>query len=348
MESCGRPGTFGTGTPWRSKTLPLERLDGVSKPGDSLEAHRQEGDRLHHFKQEFRTLAEINHPNLIGLHSLEVDAGQWFFTMDLIEGTDFLSYVRPDDVLDEHRLRSAMQQLAQGVMALHAQRIVHRDLKPSNVMVSDRELVAILDFGLVVEVRDQTFSMNRIAGTPAYMAPEQAAGGTATTASDWYAVGVMLYESLSRSRPFDSGNWMEILKLKQTHDATPLSNLVDVPSDLAQLCTGLLVRDPEKRPDALAIAKTLSAHAPTRRREDAAGSQRLVGRETQLVTLQTALQTLRQQKMPQILFITGRSGEGKTSLAEEFLEPLRKQPRLTVLSGRCYDRESVPSRRWMA
>ena len=114
--------------------------------------HGQEvnADKLYRFRKEFRRLSEINHPNLVGMQTLEVDGDQWFFTMDVIDGTDFLSYVRPGDQLDESRLRDALEQLARGVLALHRRGIIHRDLKPSNVLVADDGTVSILDFGLVV------------------------------------------------------------------------------------------------------------------------------------------------------------------------------------------------------
>lgn len=159
-----------------------------------------DGAALHRFKREFRSLADVNHPNLIGLHTLEADGGQWFFTMDLVEGVDFLKYVRPNDSLDEARLRAALAQLVTGVIALHGHHIIHRDLKPPNVMVTHDGRVVVLDFGLVLELDSVGFlsrTTDKVAGTPTYMAPEQAAAGNVTAASDWYAVGVMLYEALA-------------------------------------------------------------------------------------------------------------------------------------------------------
>ena len=91
-------------------------------------------------------MADVNHPNLISLHTLQADGGQWLFTMDLVNGTDFGTYVRPNGQLDVERLREAFSQLVLGVQALHGQRIVHRDLKPSNVMVSSDGRVHLLDF----------------------------------------------------------------------------------------------------------------------------------------------------------------------------------------------------------
>ena len=162
-----------------------------------------DGPRLYRFKREFRSAADLSHPNLIGLHSLEVDGAQWFFTMDLIEGVDFLDYVRPSDRLDRARLNAAVSQLVSGVMALHSNHVIHRDLKPSNVMVTRDGHVILLDFGLVIETElsGRSQSIDRIEGTPSYMAPEQAAGLAVTPACDWYAVGVMLYEALSGNLP---------------------------------------------------------------------------------------------------------------------------------------------------
>ena len=138
-----------------------------------------DGTTLHKFKREFRSLTETNHPNLIGLHSLEFHQGKWFFAMDLVSNsTDFCQYVRPKDQLDQRRLRSALNQLVAGVSALHEQQIIHRDLKPGNVLVDGDGKLSILDFGLVAELegRNASLTQNRISGTPGYMAPEQARG----------------------------------------------------------------------------------------------------------------------------------------------------------------------------
>jgi serine/threonine protein kinase/tetratricopeptide (TPR) repeat protein len=305
---------------------------------------RVDGAQLYRFKREFRSAADISHPNLIGLYSLESDGGQWFFTMDLVEGVDFLNFVRPGCRLDEPRLRSAFAQLAMGVMALHRHRIIHRDLKPSNVMVSDDGHVILLDFGLVVELEQpgMTQSTDKIAGTPAYMAPEQAAGIPVTPACDWYAVGVMLYEALSGTRPYSGTIW-EIIQAKQTVEPPPLPQDRSVPDDLATLCLKLLARDPRQRPDAFEIAKkTASSLQPGPVSVTSTGGPHLVGRESHLGVLKDAFRTLRREGAPQIVFISGRSGEGKTALGEHFLASLRQDKNLAVMAGRCYDRESVP------
>lgn len=302
---------------------------------------RVDGAALHRFKREFRALADVNHPNLIGLHALEADGCHWFFTMDLLQGEDFLTYVRPSGTLDESRLRLALAQLAVGVMALHGHHIVHRDLKPSNVMVSREGHVVLLDFGLVVDL-DEARGPTRteeIAGTPTYMAPEQASGRGSTPACDWYAVGVMLYEALAGKPPF-AGSLHRVLQDKQQLDPPALPEGSAIPDDLAALCMNLLARAPEQRPDALAITRVIASHAAPTRASTTPGWH-LVGRASQLAALQDAYRSLKQQE-PLTSFISGRSGEGKTTLAEHFLGFLRLEQHLVVLSGRCYDRETVP------
>jgi tetratricopeptide (TPR) repeat protein len=296
-------------------------------------------DALHRFKREFRALADVTHPNLVGLRTLERDGAQWFITMDLLDGRGFLSYVRPGGRLDLVRLRAALAQLAAGVMALHARGVVHRDLKPGNVMVTAEGQVVVLDFGLVGELAGETSSLAKVAGTPAYMAPEQAAGSGIGPPADWYAVGVMLYEALAGTKPFSGDVW-RLLQDKQVQDAPPLPADAAIPTELAALAMQLLARDPSARPDPLRIAGAVAASTiPTGRPE---GAEQLIGREAQLAVLADTLAAVRRGRDAVTAFVRGRSGEGKTSLAEAFLAPLRRDASVVVLSGRCYDRESVP------
>lgn len=299
-----------------------------------------DGAGLHLFKREFRSLADVNHPHLVSLYMLEADGPQWFFTMELMQGTDFLSFVRPVGRLEETRLRAGLQQLVTAVMALHANHIIHRDLKPSNVMVTDEGQVKVLDFGLVFEEnRTGSLTENQLMGTPLYMAPEQAGGGKVTSAADWYAVGAMLYQALSGRPPF-SGPLLQVLQQKQIEDPPPLDDPM-LPADLVKLCGQLLARDPAARPDALALAKAVTSGA-TATPGFAGPGEMLIGRDSQLAALSESLTALQKEHASSTVFVSGRSGEGKTSLVEKFLTPLRKNSQLTILSGRCYDRESVP------
>jgi eukaryotic-like serine/threonine-protein kinase len=302
-----------------------------------------DGAALHHFKREFRALADVHHPNLIGLHTLEADGSQWFFTMDLVEGEPFLDHVCPHGALAEDRLRPALAQLVRGVMALHGRHIIHRDLKPSNVLVTPDGRVVVLDFGLVLELGSAEHSAtgaNCLVGTPRYMAPEQAAGGRIVPAADWYAVGVMLYQALAGRPPFE-GSLMQVLRDKQRLDPPPLPEGA-APADLAGLCLRLLARDPQQRPDALEIARVVAPGSTFAERAVPRSGHLLVGRDEHLAVLHEGYRTVERRGEPVTVLVSGRSGEGKTTLAEHFLTGLREEGRAVVMAGRCYDRESVP------
>jgi serine/threonine protein kinase/tetratricopeptide (TPR) repeat protein len=303
-----------------------------------------DGDSLHFFKREFRRMAEINHPHLIGLHSLESDGGFWFLTMDLIHGTDFRSHVRPNEKLDEPRLRSSLAQLTSAVLSLHGNQIIHRDLKPSNVMVTDEGRVVVLDFGLAFEQEHSgDASLHRVAGTPAYMAPEQASGASVDGAADWYAVGVMLYEAICGQLPFRGDSAVRLLTRKMRNDPPQMPSVPGAPADLVELAMRLLNRNPQDRPDPLELAGKVSKSLTPQSSNIGRSGAVLVGRNRHLSQLRALYDQAKTDEVPQVAFVRGRSGEGKTSLVDHFLKELAEQDEsLVVLSGRCYDRESVP------
>src|SRR5678815_852755 len=203
---------------------------------------------LRYFKREFRSLADVYHPNIARLYELVASEDRWLFTMELVDGVNFLQYLDrqlPED--REESLRSCLLQLAEGLETLHRRKLLHRDLKPSNVLVTSAGRVVILDFGLVRSFDEGIHSLVTLAGTPDYMAPEQGTGEVSIEASDWYAVGVMLYQSLTGRLPFE-GNLVEVFHSKQFERPIPAADLVpNVSPELNELCVRLLKRDPARR-----------------------------------------------------------------------------------------------------
>jgi eukaryotic-like serine/threonine-protein kinase len=300
---------------------------------------------LYRFKHEFRALADLAHPNLVTLHELICVGDQWCFTMELVDGVDFLRHVRPDGGpphLD--RLRRALAQLAEGLRALHEAGLVHRDLKPSNVLVDRRGRVVILDFGLVADLErpgGHASTDGRVVGTPLYMAPEQAAGRAAAPAGDWYSVGAMLYEALAGRPPFD-GSPLEVLMAKQSRDPPPLGALApDVPADLDALCVDLLRREPESRPSGADVLRRLGGAAPPAPAEPPRAATPLVGRERHLAALAEAFAAVERGRTV-LVAVSGRSGAGKSALVQHFLDDLTARDAAVILPGRCYEREAVP------
>lgn len=250
----------------------------------------------------------------------------------------------------DHRLvRALLRQLAEGLTTLHEAGKLHRDIKPSNVLVSEDGHLSILDFGLVVEMsrgrRDDQLATHLI-GTPAYMAPEQLDGYRGTESSDWYSVGVMLYEALTGRQPF-SGSLMEMIRKKmEEYPPSPSSLVPGTPADLDALCMGLLKRDPAERPtgaEILECVKDSGSLLPSPEEpRPAASSPVLVGRDRELASLFEAFRTMR-AGTPCLIKLHGGSGTGKTHLIRHFVhEVQRQEPQVVVLQGRCYEQESLP------
>ncbi|MBX3269459.1 MAG: protein kinase [Sandaracinaceae bacterium] len=304
---------------------------------------------LYQLKSEFRALAGVRHDNLVRLGELFGDEDAWFFSMELVRGVDFRSWVRHEaGRFDEARLRPALGQLASGLEALHARGLVHRDVKPSNVLVElETGRVVLLDFGLA-RVADQrtTASGREIAGTAEFMAPEVAAQAALGPSADWYAAGVMLYEALTGRLPFE-GAALEILAQKVARDPEPPSAFADVPPDLEGACLALLAREPESRADGAALRAVAGTEAPR------SATLRLpppalpfVGRTRELDALWRAFEDSRRGR-PVVVRVVGESGLGKTALVKRFTDAaVHDEPATLLLEGRCYPHELVPYKAW--
>ena len=321
---------------------------------------------LYRFKQEFRTLADVHHVNLVRLHELvATESDLVLFTMELVRGVDFLAYVRPAAAqppqhpgagppgkvppADIRRLRPALRQLVEGVQALHGAGKLHRDIKPSNILVTADGRVVLLDFGVATELAQKKsfFEEREMVGTVAYMAPEQALYEVPTAAGDWYSVGVILFEALTGRLPFE-GSAMDVLAMKNTVDARPPSELVPgVPADLDALCLALLDAEPGNRPQAAEILHRLGATRsgrPLLSSPPPAAADRnaaLVGRETELGKLRAAFDDSIAGRSITVR-LSGASGMGKTAVVRYFLDGLAERGEAVVLRGRTYERESVP------
>jgi tetratricopeptide (TPR) repeat protein/tRNA A-37 threonylcarbamoyl transferase component Bud32 len=348
FEVRGTLGTGGAGVVYRA-------FDGQLQREVALKLLRQASGRdLYRFKKEFRTLADIVHPNLVALHELHAADGEWYFTMELVEGVSFIDWVRPStsesgpsrsrqdiaaSAVELGRLHGALVQLVDALIALHRAGKLHRDLKPSNVLVTAAGRLALLDFGLVASVAEG--DPERLAvGTPVYMSPEQAADQPLSEASDWYSVGAMLYEALVGRRPFE-GDSEHVMTRKQTEQPpTPRQLDSGVPAELSRLCMQLLQPSPTARPHGIAVLDALGSapSEPTRSIGRSYPPPMFVGRSAEMDVLRRALGDSRRTGLA--LLVRGRSGIGKSTLLRRFLRGLGETA--FVLEGRCFEREAVP------
>lgn len=339
----------------RKELVALKTLQEVS-PGGLL--------RL---KTEFRSAADLHHPGLVPLYELFADGTDCFFTMELVEGVPFTTYVfddaappsaesctmtigglgavdaegpwRPprESPADLGRLRAAVLELVDAVAALHGQGKIHRDLKPSNVLVRADGRVRVLDYGLLLDVgatRAHAFH-----GTPAYAAPEQALGEAFGPAVDAYALGVMLFEALTGTLPF-VGSALQILAQKAEREAPRLEAMVSVPPALAALVGRLLARDPLARPSLAQVAATVGGARVTTSLVEPAVERPVVGRGNELAVLESALDAAERGEDRRLL-LRGPSGIGKSTLVRSFAARARARGFCTLV-GRCRHRESIP------
>jgi serine/threonine protein kinase/tetratricopeptide (TPR) repeat protein len=334
------------------------------------------GEGLLRFKREYRAVSAIRHPNLVELGELFEMDQRWFFTMELIDGVDFYSYVRGDGAANDNaqppvqeagpdplkgralapssagfseaRLRRALAGLVSGVAALHAKGMLHRDVKPGNVLVSDEGRVVLIDFGLVTGL-DRVKQMAEISmvGTVPYMSPEQAAQELLGPASDWYSVGVMLYECLTGRLPIDDAPLRLAMRKQLEVPPSPRSLVPDVPADLDALCVALLAIDPRKRPSVQEIHRRLHVDAhgldlrPSTNLSVASLPEPFVGRSGELGQLARALADTLGGRQRSVC-VRGPSGIGKSALLRQFQTDLEASaPDTLVLSGRCQEPRTV-------
>jgi serine/threonine protein kinase len=317
---------------------------------------RAEPDEIDRLKREFRSLADVAHENLVALYELVVEGNLGFFTMELVNGRNFIHATRRTDAaagsdrqpvtaVDAARLRVLLPQLVSGLEHLHRHGKLHRDIKPSNVLVTSEDRVVILDFGLIAEMTDPVAGHDeRIAGTPAYMSPEQSAGARASEASDWYAVGATLYEALTGRLPF-VGSVSDVLRRKRELDPpSPAALDQGVPEDLNAICMGFLCRDPDRRLSGRDAIARIDGHRANTRGSlttSLATETLFVGRDRYLTALRECFEETRRGRTKSV-YVCGQSGIGKSALVRTFLDRLRVSDGVVILSGRCYENESVP------
>ena len=215
-------------------------------------------ERLARFQREARSVAALNHPNVVTLYSVEESAGIHFLTMELIEG-ESLDRLIPAAGLSAEQNTEIGACIAEALAAAHEKGIIHRDLKPANVMVTKEGRVKVLDFGLAKDLGAETASeatltsagqtrAGMVMGTPAYMSPEQISGRTLDHRTDIFSLGVLLHEMATGRRPFEGTSSAELISAILRDTPAPVTDSrADLSSDLARVIRRCLEKDPRHR-----------------------------------------------------------------------------------------------------
>lgn len=262
-------GAGGMGEVYRARDTRLGRDIAIKVLPDDVASSP---DRLARFEREAKTVASLNHPNIVVLHSIEEVSGTRFLTMELVEGRSLADVVSPGG-LPLARVLDLAIPLAEALVAAHEKGVVHRDLKPENVMVTREGRVKVLDFGLAKLTqaepgaqRTQTTTMSsplstigEVVGTAPYMAPEQILGETVDTRTDLFSFGILIYELAAGRRPFAGQSFWEVSAAIMNGTPPSLTSLrSDLPVDLECIIGRCLEKNPRDRfPTALEVVSAL-------------------------------------------------------------------------------------------
>jgi serine/threonine protein kinase len=244
------------GSVYRARDKRLNRIVAIKvlKAGGGRDTERQR-----RFILEAQAASALNHPNIITIHDLAYQDGEQMMVMECVAGKSLSELIR-DRPLSVEQVAEFGAQIADALATAHAAGIVHRDLKPSNVMVNDRGLVKVLDFGLAKligpDVSDSDATRSGVAltvegtllGTVAYMSPEQAQGKTVDPRADIFSFGAVLYEMVTGKPAFGSSNPISTLTAILRDEARPIPEITpDVPVELQGIVYYCLRKLPEER-----------------------------------------------------------------------------------------------------
>jgi serine/threonine protein kinase len=256
----GRLGRGGMGEVYRADDLTLGQPVALKfLPTASV----QDSGFIERFRAEVRNARGVSHPNVCRVYDIGEVNGEQFISMEYVDGEDLSTLLRRIGRLPPAKALEIARQLCAGLAAAHDKGVLHRDLKPANIMIDGQGRARITDFGLAV-TGEEAATDGRIAGTPAYMAPEQLAGRGATAKSDIYSLGLVFYEIFTGKRAFEGATLAELRR--QHSDVQPKalsSHITDIDPATERVILRCLEKDPKLRPaTALAVAAALPGGDP--------------------------------------------------------------------------------------
>lgn len=367
-EIGAKLGSGGMGDVYRAKDARLGREVAIKVLGANV---AEDASRLARLQREARLLAQVNHPNIVTIYSIEESDGVHFITMELIDGATLDDAIAGEAMELDQFFELALQ-LVDAITTAHAKGITHRDLKPANVMIGNDGRVRVLDFGLakttpLVSAADgATFVPDAaitgegvIVGTVAYMSPEQAEGKPVDQRSDIFSIGVLLHQMLTGKQPFTGDTPVGVLSSIIRDEPISVSEIrPQLPRHLGRILRRALEKDPARRyQSTLDLRNDLAdllheldsgEYGPPVVEQLAAMSDvtRKLYRTPMVARSDEAAQVMEMLDAAiagsgGMVMIGGEPGVGKTRLAWEIVERARERE-VVALVGHCYEREGSP------
>lgn len=208
---------------------------------------------IRRFQREAKSVSDLSHANIVEVYDVGEEDGQHYIVMEFIDGKTLKQLVQKRGALTVAEVIDIMSQVTEGLTQAHDAYIIHRDIKPQNIMILDNGMIKITDFGIAMSMNaTQLTQTNSVMGSVHYLPPEQASGKTATTKSDIYSAGILMYELLTGSVPFKGDNAVEIA-LKQMKEKLPSIRKQNplIPQSVENVVLKATAKNPKNRYDSI-------------------------------------------------------------------------------------------------
>ncbi|MCI2016518.1 MAG: Stk1 family PASTA domain-containing Ser/Thr kinase [Lactobacillus sp.] len=229
-------------------------------------------DTKRRFQREAMATTELVHPNIVSIYDVGESNDQQYLVMEYVRGSDLKKYIVEHFPIPYQRVVDIMEQILAGIQVAHDHNIIHRDLKPQNIMIDENGNAKITDFGIAVALSDNSMTQtNSLLGSVHYLSPEQARGSMPTKQSDIYALGIILFEMLTGTVPFEGDSAVSIA-LKHFQEEMPSVRDFDprIPQALENVVLKATTKDPANRyTSASAMAADLKTSLSSARAHEA-------------------------------------------------------------------------------
>lgn len=330
----GKIGEGGMGAVYRAEDLRLQRPVAIKLVSSELRENQQALNRL---LQEARAASALSHPHIVTIYAVEETEETAFLAMELVDGETLRDRISREPLDPDTIVRLGIE-IADALDAAHAAGIIHRDIKPSNILLTGRGSAKVLDFGVAKRVHSERVPSGRpsfpqdiertqtstgLAGTVAYMSPEQARGDPLDARSDIFSLGALLYEAATGVRPFEGAGPDDVVRAILREQPRPIRSLrAGLPETLEQILERAMAKPREARfatASEMAVAlRAVAAQITGNGPGNLPGSvTSFVGREQEMVEITRVLEAGR------CVTLTGAGGCGKSRLAVEAASRMR-------------------------
>ena len=241
-------GRGGMGVVYKGYEASLHRHVAIKMLSESLADDTSVVER---FFREARSMAQLNDPHIVQIYLVGEDQGQPFFAMEFVEGESLSQRLKRDRQLDPVEASRILLQVAQGLAAAHDRGVIHRDIKPANLLITQRGLIKVADFGIALATQDfnkKLTGTGQFVGTPGYLSPEVCLGKPVDQRSDLFALGIVYFEMLTGQSPYKDesplGMMLEVVQAG-IPDVREINHAID--PRLSQILQRMVAKDPDDR-----------------------------------------------------------------------------------------------------